>query len=149
MAARRMWWGLGLGLLGVLAGCGGDDAPEPFLVVSGPRAVARIELRDADRAVVWSLVAEPAAPLAELVYGTVPDGFTQQLPAAGSPPRPLVAGEPLTLEWTTPLRVIVHRGYADSGNRFVIGDWETGLRADGAGGSPAPGGALGDPDARP
>jgi hypothetical protein len=127
--SRRL---IGLVALAVLplGGCAGDEPAEtePLLVISGPEAFLRFELRDADARVLWLLVADEPVPLTELVYGDVPAGFRQEAPAEGALPRPLIAGEPLTLESITPKRIFHHEGFAASLQRFSIDHWEMRLR---------------------
>ncbi len=52
-----------------LAGCSGGDpaAADPLLLISGPEAFLRLELRDAGEQVIWRLVADEPAPLSQLV----------------------------------------------------------------------------------
>ncbi len=119
---------LAAAVLTLLAACAGEPASEPFLVVSGPKAFVRIELRDGGSREVWRLVADRPVALSELVYGRVPAGFRQEFPAAGAPPRELLTGEPLTLLTTTARRTFRHEGYAASPRRLVIEDWEMRLR---------------------
>ncbi len=126
--ARRLPGLIAFALLPLL-GCAVDEraTPDPFLVISGPKAFLRFELRDSAEQVVWRLVAEEPTPLAQLVYGDVPPGFDQEAPAGGERPRSLMAGELLILESITPLRVFRHEGFA-SGQRFSIDYWEMKLR---------------------
>ncbi len=121
-------------LLGAAA-CAADKpaSEDPFVMISGPRAFLSIEVRDASEAVLWRLVADAPTPLPELVWGEVPAGFRQQVPAPGEAPRPLVAGEPLALESITPQRIFHHRGHVARGSRLTIEGWAMELRAAGAG----------------
>lgn len=113
-----------------LAGCfaGGPAVDQPLVVISGPRAFSRFELRDADQSLLWSLVADEPAPVSALVYGVVPAGFRQQSPPDGARPRSLVAGEPLALESVTAVHVFRHQGFADTGQRLAINSWGMTLR---------------------
>ncbi len=112
-----------------LGGCAvGETVIDPLVVISGPRAFSRFELRDADDRVIWSLAADEPAPVAELVYGEVPPGFSQEAPAGDGRPRALVVGELLTLESATPLRFFHHEGFVTGGQRLSIEYWEMKLR---------------------
>ena len=122
-----------------LAGCSrGEPAADPLLVISGPKAFLRLELRDAGDRVLWRLVADEPAPLSLLFYGRVPQGFRQEIPARGGPPRALFVGEPLTLESTTPLRVFNHEGVVASRQRFSINNSRMRLRQATPGVEPSP-----------
>ena len=120
----------GLAALALLAlgACDRGPADEPLLVISGPEAFERLELRDGRDRVIWRLAADEPAPLERLVYGDVPPGFRQEAPAGGAPPRELLAGEPLLLESVTPLRVFRHWGFAQADRRLSIDSWEMELR---------------------
>ncbi len=113
-----------------LGGCAGDRsaAPDPLVVISGPKAFQSFALRDAADRVIWRLAADPPAPVPELLYGDVPAGFRQETPAGGDVPRALVLGEMLRLESVTPLRVFKHEGWVTSGQRLSIDHWEMKLR---------------------
>jgi hypothetical protein len=125
-------WPAGLIALALLplGGCAGGDQPtdSPLVVISGPKAFERFELRDERQEVIWLLVADEPAPLAQLVYGDVPAGFRQETPAHAGRPRDLMPGEPLALESVTPLRIFHHEGFAADSQRFEIDTWEMRLR---------------------
>jgi hypothetical protein len=108
--------------LPLLGGCAGEQRIEPLVVIAGPRAFTSFELRDAEETVLWRLVADPAAPVAELVYGVVPDGFRREIPTRGRP-RDLLFGEQLTLESITPLRRFRHEGFVDTHQRLSVDRW--------------------------
>ena len=127
--ARRLPGLASLALLW-LGGCAGSGgaAGEPLLVISGPETFESFELRDHRDRVIWRLVADEPAAVERLVYGQVPAGFRQEAPAAGAPPRGLLAGEPLYLESLTPRRMFRHWGYAEDDRRLSIDSWEMKLR---------------------
>lgn len=110
------------------AGCGECPAPEPLVVISGPKAFHSFALRDEADRVIWSLAADPPAPVSELVYGRVPQGFRQETPAEGGRPRALVVGELLRLESVTPRRIFKHEGWVARDQRLSIEHWEMILR---------------------
>ena len=63
-----------------LGACDRGASVEPLLVISGPEAFERLELRDGRNEVVWRLSADEPAPLERLVYAEVPPGFRQEAP---------------------------------------------------------------------
>lgn len=111
-----------------LAGCAAHDPADPLVVIVGPKAFSRFELRDADDRVIWQVLADEPVPVAELFYGEIPAGFRQQAPAGRREPRPLVVGEPLILSSVTPLRFFHHEGYVTSRRGLSIDHWEMKLR---------------------
>jgi hypothetical protein len=120
-------------LAATLLPLGGCAAEEPgdvdaLVVISGPKAFHSFELRDDAERVLWRLVADPPAPVSELVYGDVPAGFRQESPGGGGRPRQLIVGELLRLESVTPLRVFQHEGWVESGPRLSIEHWQMELR---------------------
>ena len=111
-----------------LAGCSGREPADPLVVIAGPKAFSRFELRDVDDRVVWRVSAEEPVPVAQLFYGEIPAGFRQETPAGRERPRPLVVGELLSLRSVTPLRVFHHEGYVAGHLGLSIDHWETKLR---------------------
>ena len=113
-----------------LGGCadGIQTGVDPLVMMAGPDAFQRFELRDANGQAVWSLAADPPVPLQQLFYGEVPAGFRQEVPPGGVNPRPLILGEPLSLESVTARRVFHHEGFVASGQRLSIDFWEMKLR---------------------
>ncbi len=94
----------------VLIGC--QPSPEPFLVLSGPKNLTRVEVRDTRDEVVWSIRATEPRTLASVYYGVVPEGFVQTAPEAGSQPRSLIDGEVLVTSTVTLRREFTHYGFA-------------------------------------
>ncbi len=107
------------------ASCG---RPEALVVLAGPEAVESFEVREAGGQVLWRIEAEPAVVVERIVYGTVPAGFEQRVPADGSP-RPFVSGEPLETETVTALRTFLHTGHAEGPSTWEITDSRMLLRA--------------------
>lgn len=141
---RRLSPGLLCLALLAAAGCAAErSAPDPLLVISGPETFESFALRDGADRVIWTLAADPPAPVSELVYGEVPPGFRQETPAGGGRPRALVRGELLRLESVTPLRLFKHEGWVDTGQRLSVERWEMILRH--RGGEPEPDDAAAAP----
>ena len=107
-----------LGLLTLLSACA--PAAEPFLMLSGPRDLIRIEVRDTRAEVVWSIEADEPKTLPAILYGEVPEGFVQLAPEPGTPPRPLVDREPLVVRTTTLRREFTHYGFARGPRGFQV-----------------------------
>ncbi len=106
----------------------GCDRPDSLVLLAGPEAVESFEVREADGPVLWRIEAEPAVVVERIVYGTVPAGFAQRVPADG-PPRPLVPGERLETETVTALRTFLHAGRAEGPSTWEITDSRMLLRA--------------------
>ena len=115
----------------LVSGAGCADPENYFLVLAGPVDVTSFEARDEAGDVVWRIESPVGIELKAIVYGVVPQGFSQSVPAAALPPRKLVYGEPLTLTTVTGKRFFVHRGWAVGEAGFDLGTWEAVLR-DGA-----------------
>lgn len=120
---------IGLALL-LFTACAADGppVPDPLVVISGPEAFESMQLVDERERVIWRLVASPPGPVNELVYGEVPAGFDQEIPADGGPPRPLTIGEPMRIESVTPRRLFRHEGWVVAGPRLSLEHWEMKLR---------------------
>lgn len=103
MRSRACW---ALVALVTLSGCHtgrwliGIDSPlePPRLAIvaseNRPLLIRRVEFRDSDSNVLWQIDATRGPVRAEvfsLTYGRPPPGFSQSLPLAGEPPRPLTA----------------------------------------------------------
>ena len=101
--------------------CG--SAPEPFLVISGPKDLVHIEIRDDEGETIWALRAEPPQSPKSIFYGSAPPGFEQVVPSAGTLPRPLIPGEMLTSETRSLNRIFIHRGVAETPSRMSVYDW--------------------------
>lgn len=101
--------------------CG--SAPDPFLVLSGPKDLVHFEIRDEVGETVWAVRADPSQTLNSIFYGSVPLGFVQVEPSDGTQPRSLVPGEVLTAETRSRTRVFLHRGVAETPSRMLIYDW--------------------------
>lgn len=100
--------------------CAPGAQREPFLVLAGPKDVVRIDLEDEEGETLWILEAQPPRTLDFVLYGVVPDGFTQLEPADGSMPRPLVPGELLTSETRTLRRRFRHIGVVKNSTTMEI-----------------------------
>lgn len=94
--------------------------PDPLIAISGPRDLIAFELRDGTGATLWAISAAPPRTPESIYYGIVPEGFVQHTPAAGTPPRGLVYGEPVTTSTRTLKYLFKHRGIASSENGFVV-----------------------------
>ena len=116
VAGRRILVFLAL----VALSCARGAERDPFLVLAGPKDVVRIGVQDEAGDTVWALEAKPPRSVDAILYGVVPDGFTQLLPAEGSLPRVLVPGELLTAETLTSKRLFVHTGIAKSSTAMEI-----------------------------
>ena len=92
------------------------------MAIAGPRDLLEFELRDGTGTTLWAISAEPPQTLESIYYGIVPKGFVQLEPAAGSPPRALIFGEPVTTRTRTVNIFITHRGIASSENGFLVQD---------------------------
>lgn len=91
-------------------GC--QAGPEPFLVLSGPKDLIRVEVRDMRDETLWAIEAIEPATLSAIYWGEVPGGFTQSVPASGLAPRELADGEVLVVRLSTLRREFTHYGFA-------------------------------------
>ncbi len=117
MGGRPRWL---LALVLLLAACQGDD---PLLVIAGAGELVELQVRDAEDRPVWALVADHPRPLEHLFLGVVPEGYRQTVPEDGSPPRPLLPGEPLELEVVTESGVFLRSGFASGPGTFDTTGW--------------------------
>ena len=92
------------------------------MAISGPRDLVEFELQDGTGTTLWAIAAEPPRTPESIYYGIVPEEFVQVEPTAGTPPRGLVFGEPLTTRTRTVRRLFTHRGMASSKNGFLVQD---------------------------
>lgn len=102
--------------LGLAIGC--QASPEAFLALSGPRDLTRLEVRDTRDETIWSIEAAEPTTLTAIYYGTVPESFTQSVPANGVPPRELEDGEVLVVKLSTLHREFTHYGFARGTHGF-------------------------------
>ena len=128
----RFWRCLSGFTVVVLTACSLGEDREPLLVLAGPGVVSAFEVTDAQDVTLWRLEAEPPQRLAEIFYGTSPEGFTQIEPVAGAAPRPLVAGEIVRLETVTDRRRFIHWGMARGDANLEILNYSMAMLADGA-----------------
>jgi len=108
-----------MGAGAILLGCQ-SRSPEPFLALSGPKDLTRLEVRDTRGDAVWSIEAIEPRTLTGIFYGVVPEGFVQMLPEAGTPPRPLMDGEVLVTTTVTLRRRFTHYGFARGTQGFQV-----------------------------
>ena len=101
-----------------LFGCA--EAEEPFLFLSGPKDLVRIEVRDTRTNLVWSIAADQPKTLEAVYYGVVPEGFVQLAPSVETLPRPLVDRETLVVSTRTLRREFTHYGYARGNRGFQV-----------------------------
>jgi hypothetical protein len=101
----------------VLVGC--HSSSEPFLVLSGPKDLTRIEVRDTRDEVVWSIRAEQPTTLSAIYYGVLPEGFVQVVPDVEVLPRALVDGEVIVATTVTLRREFKHYGVARGARGFL------------------------------
>lgn len=127
MVRHRFSAVIGLVLMS-LPGCAGREHVDPLVVIAGPKGFTQFEVRDADDRLIWHVVANAPAPVAELYYGELPAGFHQETPADRVKPRPLAFGEFLSLRSVTPRRIFHHEGYVSSHQQLSIEYWEMNLR---------------------
>ena len=92
------------------------------MAISGPRDLVAFELQDGMGTILWAISAEPPRTPESIYYGIVPEGFVQLAPAAGTPPRGLVFGEPVTTRTRTVRILFTHSGVASSENGFLVQD---------------------------
>lgn len=107
-------------LLLVALSCTQGPQTGPFLALAGPKDVMRMEVVDEEGETIWALQAQSPQSVDAIVYGVVPVGFSQIVPADGSLPRPLVPGELLVAETVTSMRRFAHTGVARDGNGMEI-----------------------------
>jgi len=105
----------------LLSGAGLVKADQdPLMILAGPKNVERFDLTDETGNTVWVLEAKPATTPRILLYGVVPEGFSQIEPADDVPPRRLVPGEVLTMKTTTEIIVFTHTGVASGSTNMEI-----------------------------
>ncbi len=140
---------LAIFLLAVVGtGCGEVEPLEddPFLVIAGPNEVLRFEVRDSRDSLLWAIEAPAAIHVSRLDYGAVPAGFWQTVPADGTPPPALPAGERLKTVTVTPSRVFTHRGFAVGSAAWEINSNSMELIHPPGGASDSEGSTHGDED---
>lgn len=98
------------GFLG--AGLTACAQPEPLLIISGPRDFVSFEIQDAEGAVLWRIESIEPQQVSTLVYGDVPEGFSQAVPQDSDPPRPFRIGEDIETVSVTLRREFRHQARA-------------------------------------
>ena len=96
--------------------------PDPLMAISGPRGLLEFELQDGTGTTLWAISAEPPRTPESIYYGIVPEGFVQVEPTAGTPPRGLLSGEPVTTRSRTVKFLFTHRGIASSETGILVQD---------------------------
>jgi len=90
-----------------------------------PTAIVRLEMRDGKGETLWRIESAEGKELEMLDWGLVPPSYRQVYPPAG-PPRPLRAGEPLMLVYTTETSWSRHEGQAVGTSGFLGGMYAQG-----------------------
>jgi hypothetical protein len=86
--------------------------PHDLLTLTSGSRVQSVAVRDASGRDVWLIRSAEPRPLQALRYGVVPRGYEQSTPDANRAPRLLVAGERLSLAFSTADGMFVHDGIA-------------------------------------
>lgn len=107
-------------LLGIVILNGCEAASQPFLVLSGPKDLVRLEVRDTRAELIWSIEATTPRTLESIYYGVVPQEFVQVVPEPSSLPRDLVDREVLVVTTTTLRREFTHYGFARGSGGFQV-----------------------------
>lgn len=114
--------GAAIVLIGVFAFWFEHQPPEGgrnLLTASGnDMRVERFEVQDQSGSPIWIIEASPGQPVSVILYGVVPQGFKQFVPANGQSPRPLVSDERLTTVTLSQESLFVHHGIAIAPDRF-------------------------------
>ena len=117
-AKRWLFTLFGLALVVAAVLSYGREGPYPLLVISGPTDIERLEVALEDGEVLWSIASSEPRTLHRIVYGSVPKGFHQLIPAGDEPPRSLIVGEWLEAEIVSRDGTFYQQGPATSSETF-------------------------------
>jgi hypothetical protein len=95
--------------------------PHNLLTSAVDENVLGFEVLEPRGRAIWKVSSPQGSRLSRVEYGVVPDGFRQEVPPNGEPPRPLVSAERLRLRIVTPSWVFTHDGVAVDNSGFEGG----------------------------